>query len=29
MELNIRPSVDLRDKYNEISKQCKELEKHL
>ena len=24
MELNIRPSVDLRDKYNEISKQCKE-----
>ena len=24
MELNIRPSADLRNKYNEISKQCKE-----
>lgn len=23
MELNIRPSADLRNKYNEISKQCK------
>ena len=24
MELNIRPSADLRNKYNEISKQCRE-----
>ena len=24
MESNIRPSADLRNKYNEISKQCKE-----
>ncbi len=24
MEFNIRPSADLRNKYNEISKQCKE-----
>ncbi len=24
MEENIRPSADLRNKYNEISKQCKE-----
>ena len=24
MDLNIRPSADLRNKYNEISKQCKE-----
>jgi prevent-host-death family protein len=24
MKLNIRPSADLRNKYNEISKQCKE-----
>ncbi|HHX61406.1 MAG TPA: type II toxin-antitoxin system Phd/YefM family antitoxin [Epulopiscium sp.] len=24
MELTIRPSADLRNKYNEISKQCKE-----
>lgn len=24
VELNIRPSADLRNKYNEISKQCKE-----
>jgi prevent-host-death family protein len=24
MELNIRPSADLRNKYNEISKQCRD-----
>lgn len=24
MDLNIRPSADLRNKYNEISKQCRE-----
>ena len=24
MELNIRPSADLRNKYNEISKQCRQ-----